>query len=46
VRHNDANETVFCAPANESKTLARLTDRASRTGTRLEPLGDQVTIRL
>jgi poly-gamma-glutamate synthesis protein (capsule biosynthesis protein) len=46
VRHNDANETVFCAPADEAETLARLTDRASRTGTRLESLGDQVTIRL
>ena len=46
VRHNDANETVFCAPADEAETLARLTDRASHTGTRLEPLGDQVAIRL
>jgi len=46
VRHNDANETVFCAQADEAETLARLTDRASHTGTRLEPLGDQVAIRL
>ncbi len=46
VRHNDANETVLCPLASEGETLARLTDRASRTGTRLELLGDQVTVRL
>jgi poly-gamma-glutamate synthesis protein (capsule biosynthesis protein) len=46
VRHNDANETVLCQLANEGETLARLTDRASRMGTRLERAGDQVAIQL
>jgi poly-gamma-glutamate capsule biosynthesis protein CapA/YwtB (metallophosphatase superfamily) len=46
VRHNDANETVICSPAAEAKTLARLTDRAARYGTRLEPDGDAVKILL
>jgi poly-gamma-glutamate capsule biosynthesis protein CapA/YwtB (metallophosphatase superfamily) len=46
IRHNEANETVICPLANEGATLARLTDRASRTGTRLEPRTDDVTIDL
>jgi poly-gamma-glutamate capsule biosynthesis protein CapA/YwtB (metallophosphatase superfamily) len=46
VRHNDANETVLCPLANESATLARLIERGSRTGTRLEPIGDAVRIAL
>jgi poly-gamma-glutamate capsule biosynthesis protein CapA/YwtB (metallophosphatase superfamily) len=46
VRHNDANETVICSPAGEAKTLARLTDRATRYSTRLEPDGDAVKILL
>jgi poly-gamma-glutamate synthesis protein (capsule biosynthesis protein) len=44
VRHNDANETVLCSLAGEGETLARLTDRAARTDTRLEPDGDSVRI--
>jgi poly-gamma-glutamate capsule biosynthesis protein CapA/YwtB (metallophosphatase superfamily) len=44
VRHNNANETVLCPLAAESETLARLTDRAARTGTRLELVGDSVRI--
>lgn len=44
VRHNDKNETVLCPFVAESDTLARLTDRADRTGTRLEPAGDVVKI--
>lgn len=44
VRHNDANETVLCRLADENETLARLVDRASRTGTRLEAAGDTVRI--
>ena len=44
VRHNDANETVICPLAAESETLARLTDRGSRTGTRLQPEGDEVRV--
>ncbi|HWB48682.1 MAG TPA: CapA family protein [Stellaceae bacterium] len=46
VRHNDANETVLCPLADEGETLARLTDRASRAGTRLTPRGDRVTVAL
>lgn len=46
VRHNDDNETVPCPLADESETLARLTDRASRTGTRLQPDGDWVKLDL
>jgi poly-gamma-glutamate capsule biosynthesis protein CapA/YwtB (metallophosphatase superfamily) len=46
VRHNDANETVLCPLAAEAATLARLSDRAARTGTRLEPDGDAVRILL
>ena len=46
VRHNAANETVICPLATESETLARLTDRASRTGTRLQPEGDEVRVLL
>lgn len=46
VRHNDANETVLCPLAKEGETLARLTDRARRTGTRLEPAGDWVQVAL
>jgi len=30
--------------ANEGPTLARLSDRAERTGTKLQPEGDSVTI--
>jgi poly-gamma-glutamate capsule biosynthesis protein CapA/YwtB (metallophosphatase superfamily) len=44
VRHNDANETVLCPLAAEAETLARLTDRGTRTGTRLEPAGDWVKL--
>jgi hypothetical protein len=46
VRHNDANETVLCPLAAEQATLARLSDRASRTGTRLRTDGDAVQIQL
>ncbi len=46
VRHNDANETVLCSLAAESETLARLVDRAARTGTRLQPEGDEVRVLL
>jgi poly-gamma-glutamate capsule biosynthesis protein CapA/YwtB (metallophosphatase superfamily) len=46
VRHNDANETVICPPSGETETLMRLTDRASRTGTRLQPEGDEVRVLL
>jgi poly-gamma-glutamate capsule biosynthesis protein CapA/YwtB (metallophosphatase superfamily) len=44
VRHNDANETMLCPLAEEGETLARLCDRAARTGTRLEPDGDSLHV--
>jgi poly-gamma-glutamate capsule biosynthesis protein CapA/YwtB (metallophosphatase superfamily) len=44
VRHNAANKTVLCPLADEGETLARLTDRAARTGTRLEAAGESVRI--
>jgi poly-gamma-glutamate capsule biosynthesis protein CapA/YwtB (metallophosphatase superfamily) len=44
VRHNDANETVICALVAEAATLARLTNRAAATGTRLKPDGDWVQV--
>jgi poly-gamma-glutamate synthesis protein (capsule biosynthesis protein) len=44
VRHNDANETVMCPPADEAETLARLTDRGAGTRTQLEPAGDWVKV--
>ena len=44
VRHNDANETVLCSLAAEAETLARRTDRGTRTGTRLEPDGNWVKL--
>jgi poly-gamma-glutamate capsule biosynthesis protein CapA/YwtB (metallophosphatase superfamily) len=46
VRHNDANETVLCPLATEAETLARLTARGARTGTRLVPDGDAVKLAL
>jgi poly-gamma-glutamate capsule biosynthesis protein CapA/YwtB (metallophosphatase superfamily) len=46
VRHNDANETVLCALANEQATLADITKRSAPFGTQLTPQGDQVAIRL
>jgi len=46
VRHNDANETVICLPANESATLARISERAAGFGTKLESIGDAVRVAL
>jgi poly-gamma-glutamate capsule biosynthesis protein CapA/YwtB (metallophosphatase superfamily) len=44
VRHNDANETVICPLADESATLARISERSARYGTKLEATGDAVRI--
>ncbi len=44
VRHNDANETVFCPLANESATLARISERSARFDTKLETSGEAVRI--
>jgi poly-gamma-glutamate synthesis protein (capsule biosynthesis protein) len=45
-RHNDRNETVFCALSDEGATLDRIIDRSTRLGTRLTPEDDWVRIGL
>jgi len=42
VRHNDANESVLCALAQEQATLEDIRGRSAKFGTRLTPQGDQV----
>ncbi len=44
VRHNAANETVFCAPAAEGPSLDRLTAKSTALGARLIPEGDWVRV--
>src|SRR5580692_12001693 len=44
VRHNDRNETVPCALAEEAAELADLVARSAVWGTRLTPRGDVVEI--
>ena len=44
VRHNDANETVVCAPAAETETLARIAAASARFNTTIEPTGEAVRI--
>jgi hypothetical protein len=44
VRHNDANETIFCRLADEADALADLTTRSKKLGTTLTPEGDRVRI--
>ena len=44
VRHNDANETVLCPPANEGATLARIGERSAGYATSLETAGESVRI--
>jgi poly-gamma-glutamate capsule biosynthesis protein CapA/YwtB (metallophosphatase superfamily) len=46
VRHNDRNETVPCAPADEGPTLDRLTQKSAALGARLIPEGDWVRLAL
>lgn len=41
VRHNEANETVLCAPQNEAATLAEIGKRSARFGTRIAVDGDE-----
>ena len=45
-RHNDANETVLCALADEQATLEDIKKRSAPFGARLTPEGDQVAISL
>ncbi|MCC7484436.1 MAG: CapA family protein [Burkholderiales bacterium] len=44
VRHNDANETVLCAIANEAETLERLGKLSARFSTRIEVEGDEAVL--
>jgi poly-gamma-glutamate synthesis protein (capsule biosynthesis protein) len=44
VRHNDANETYFCDPAQESAELEALNQRAEKLGTRLIANGMELEI--
>ena len=45
-RHNDVNETVLCALADEAATLEDIKKRGAQFGTQLTPQGDQVAISL
>lgn len=45
-RHNDANETVLCALADEKATLEDIRKRSAPFGTQLTPQGDQISIKL
>jgi len=46
VRHNDANETVACALADERAEFDDIAARSAEFGTRLLPRGDDVSIEL
>jgi len=41
VRHNDANETVLCALKDEQATLADISKRSARFGTKIAAEGDE-----
>lgn len=41
VRHNEANESVLRAPADEAAALAEIAERSSRFGTRIAVEGDE-----
>ncbi len=43
-RHNAENETVLCALANEQAELVDIVKRSTEYGTRLEPVGDEVSV--
>jgi poly-gamma-glutamate capsule biosynthesis protein CapA/YwtB (metallophosphatase superfamily) len=46
VRHNEANETYVCDPANEGAALDEITKRSTPFGTQLGIHGDEVSIAL
>jgi poly-gamma-glutamate capsule biosynthesis protein CapA/YwtB (metallophosphatase superfamily) len=41
VRHNDANETVLCAPKDEQAALTDIVKRSNRFGTKIATVGDE-----
>lgn len=45
-RHNDRNESVLCALADEQETLREITDASKPFGAKLSTQGDEVTITL
>jgi poly-gamma-glutamate synthesis protein (capsule biosynthesis protein) len=44
VRHNDANETIFCRLEDETEVLADLTGRSQKLGATLTQEGDRVRV--
>jgi poly-gamma-glutamate capsule biosynthesis protein CapA/YwtB (metallophosphatase superfamily) len=46
VRHNEANETYFCDPKQESAALEQITSRSKAFGTRFTIAGEEVVIGL
>lgn len=46
VRHNERNETVLCAMQDERESLAKITERSARFGTRIGLEGDEAVVRL
>jgi hypothetical protein len=44
VRHNDANETIFCRLEDETEVLADLAGRSQKLGATLTPEGDRVRV--
>ena len=46
VRHNDANETIFCRLEDETEVLADLAGRSQKLGATLTPEGDRVRVLL
>lgn len=45
VRHNERNETVLVAPANERAAIERLSEQSARHGARLTVDGDRIVAR-
>ena len=44
VRHNDANETIFCRPEDETDVLADLAERSQKLGATLTAQRDRVRV--
>lgn len=44
VRHNDANETYFCSPRDETDELADLAARSAKLGAKLQVDGDSIVV--
>jgi hypothetical protein len=46
VRHNDRNETVLCALANEKAAFEDLARRSAQRGAKLTAHGDEVLVEM